>query len=127
MATGGLDVREQIIAFKRSLAPHRERLKQAFADVKDHVSRAGDAILREVAGGRPVVPELDYRDIRDGRVQEKVRESIRSTTSDPRPTARRIAHIFPNSGRHFCRGVRLLTSRPWTSKSTSRGVRPWRI
>ena len=79
MATVEVDVRDQIIAFKRKLAPNRERLKQAFADVKDHVSRAGDRILKEVAAGRPVVPELDYRDIRDGNVHEAVRQSIRST------------------------------------------------
>ena len=35
-----------------------------------------------------------------------------SSTSDPRPTVRRIAPIFPNSGRRFCRGVRLLTLPP---------------
>jgi len=45
MATVDVDVRDQIIAFKRKLAPNRKGLKQAFADVKDHVSRAGDRIL----------------------------------------------------------------------------------
>ena len=40
MTTVEVDVRDQIIAFKRKLAPNRERLRQAFADVKDHVSRA---------------------------------------------------------------------------------------
>ena len=54
-------------------------MKRAYADVKDHVSRAADSILRDVAAGRPVVPELDYRDIRDGKVSEAVRQSIRST------------------------------------------------
>ena len=78
MATVELDVRDQILAFKHTLAPNRERLKQAFADVKDHVTRAGDRILTEVAAGRPVVPELDYRAIRDGNVHETVRQSIRS-------------------------------------------------
>ena len=78
MATVEVDVRDQIIAFKRTLAPNRERLKRAYADVKDHVSRAGDSILRDVAAGRPVVPELDYRDIRDGKVSEAVRQSIRN-------------------------------------------------
>ena len=77
--TSEVDVRDQIVAFKRTLAPNREGLKRAFADVKDHVSRAADSILREVAAGRPVVPELDYQDIRDGKVPESVRQSIRST------------------------------------------------
>ena len=56
MATVEVDVREQIIAFKRRLAPTRESLKQAFADVKGHVSRAAERILKDVAAGRPVVP-----------------------------------------------------------------------
>ena len=50
-----------------------------------------------------------------------------SSTSDRRPTARRIAPIFPSSGRRFCRGVRRLTLPRWTSKSTSRGERRLRI
>ena len=66
MATVELDVRDQIVAFKRTLAPNRDALKRAYDEVKDHVSRAADSILRDVAAGRPVVPELDYRDIRDG-------------------------------------------------------------
>ena len=44
MATIEIDVRDQILAFKRTLAPNRERLRRAFADVKDHVSRAADRI-----------------------------------------------------------------------------------
>ena len=79
MATVEVDVRDQIIAFKRTLAPNRDVLKRAFDDVKDHVTRAADSILRETAAGRPVVPELEYRDIRDGKVPESVRQSIRNT------------------------------------------------
>ena len=78
MATVEVDVRDQIIAFKRTLAPNREVLKRAYADVKDHVSRAADTILRDVAAGHPVVPELDYHDIRDAKVSEAVRQSIRN-------------------------------------------------
>ena len=69
----------QIIAFKRKLAPNREELKRAYTGVKDHISRAADSILRDVSAGRPVVPELDYRDIQEGKVQETARQSIRST------------------------------------------------
>ena len=61
MATMEVDVRDQIVAFKRTLAPNRYVLKRAFADVKDHVTRAADSILTETAAGRPVVPELEYR------------------------------------------------------------------
>src|ERR1700682_5219882 len=87
MAIGGqapavgpeFDVRDQIIAFKRKLAPRREALKRAFADVKDHISRAVDVIRREVAAGRAVVPELNYSDIRNNTVPEALRQSIRKT------------------------------------------------
>src|ERR1700682_1831054 len=71
------NVRDQIIAFKRKLAPRREALKRAYADVKDHVRRAADIVLREVAAGRVVVPELNYRDIRNNTVPEAIRQSIR--------------------------------------------------
>jgi hypothetical protein len=87
MATGGraaaggtdFDVSDQIIAFKRKLAPRREALQRAYASVKDHISRAVDIIHNEVAAGHPVVPELDYRDIRNNTVPEALRQSIRKT------------------------------------------------
>src|SRR4051794_5886408 len=79
MADASDDVRDRIIAFKRTLAPNRQALARAYADVKDHVSRAAEIIRRHVAAGQAVVPELDYRDIREGKVQETVRQAIRST------------------------------------------------
>ena len=79
MATGDVDVRDQIIAFKRSLAPHRERLKRAYADVRDHVSRAADGIRREVAARSPGGARARLPRHRDGKVPEAVRQSIRST------------------------------------------------
>jgi hypothetical protein len=87
MATGGrataagtdFDVSDQIIAFKRKLAPRREALRRAYASVKDHITRAVDIIRNEVAAGHPVVPELDYRDIRNNTVPEAHRQSIRKT------------------------------------------------
>src|SRR5260370_39888918 len=87
MAIGGraaavgaeFDVRDQIIAFKRKLAPRREALKRAYADVRDHVRRAVDIIRKEVAVGRAVVTELDYRDIRNSTVPEAIRQSIRKS------------------------------------------------
>src|ERR1700747_696629 len=70
MASGGraaapsaeFDVRDQIIACKRKLAPRLEALQRAFADVRDHIRRAVDKIRSDVAVGRAVVPALDYRD-----------------------------------------------------------------
>ena len=78
-AGADFDVRDQIIAFKRKLAPRREALQRACADVKDHVTRAVDIIRTEVAAGRAVVPELDYRDIRNNTVPDTLRQSIRKT------------------------------------------------
>src|ERR1700730_4245596 len=87
MATGGTaaaawaegDVRDQITAIKRKLAPHREALKRAYEDVRDHVKRAVDIVLRDVAAERAVVPELNYRDIRNNTVPEATGQSIRKT------------------------------------------------
>jgi Protein of unknown function (DUF1479) len=79
MAVAQVDVSNQIIAFKRKLAPRREALKRAYADVRDHVKRAADIILRDVDAGRTVVPELDYRDIRNNTVPDAIRQLIRST------------------------------------------------
>ena len=85
MAVGGaaegaeVDVRDQITAFKRKLAPRREVLNRAYEDVRDYVERAVDIVLREVAAGRAVVPELNYPDIKNNTVPEAVRQAIRKT------------------------------------------------
>ena len=79
MATVEVDVRDQIVAFKRKMAPRRDALKRAYDDVKDHVSRAADTIRTDIAAGRAVVPELDYRDIKDGKVPDATRQAIRKT------------------------------------------------
>src|SRR5262249_57417005 len=77
----GFDVTGQIVAFKRSMAPRREALRRAFGEVKDHVSRAADAVRKDTAAGRPVVPEVDYRDIRSGSVSGGPRQAIRRAGS----------------------------------------------
>ena len=76
-AESKFDVADQIVAFKRSMTPRREALKRAFGEVKDHVSRAADAIREDTAAGRPVVPEVEYRDIRSGSIAEGTRQAIR--------------------------------------------------
>ena len=76
-AESKFDVADQIVAFKRSMASRRETLRRAFGEVKDHVSRAADAIREDTAAGRPVIPEVDYRDIRSGSVSEGTRQAIR--------------------------------------------------
>src|SRR5205085_1661083 len=73
----GLDVRDRIVAFKRSVAPRREVLRRAFGEVKDHVRRAADALREDAAAGRPVVPEIDYRAIGGGSVSDRMRQAIR--------------------------------------------------
>ncbi len=73
-----VDVRDQIVAFKRKLASNRDPLRRAYADVKAHVNRAVEGIVRDVAAGRPVMPEVESRDIREGTVSEEVRRAIRS-------------------------------------------------
>ena len=78
-ATNELDVSDRIVAFKRSLAPQRDALKRAFVEVKDHVSRAVEAIRADAAAGRPVVPEVDYRDINENKVSDETRIAIRKT------------------------------------------------
>jgi hypothetical protein len=73
----GFDVKDKIVAFKRQMAPRREALEAAFADVRDHVRRRADAIQADQAAGRGAVPEIDYRTIRDGTVPEETRQAIR--------------------------------------------------
>lgn len=78
-ARAALDVTDRIVAFKRTLAPRRAALRRAFAEVRDHVTRAVDAIRADEAAGRPVVPEIAYEDIAAGTVSEASRAFIRRT------------------------------------------------
>ncbi|HEV3003218.1 MAG TPA: YbiU family protein [Pirellulales bacterium] len=78
-AEAKLAVAERIVAFKRSLAPQRDAIQRAFAEVQDHVRRAVDAIRDDAAAGRPVIPEIDFRDIQNGSVSQAARQTIRRT------------------------------------------------
>jgi hypothetical protein len=78
-AAESFDVTDRIVAFKRELAPRRDVLQRAFVEVRDHVSRAADAILADNAARRPVVPELDCRAIREGSVSDASLAAIRRT------------------------------------------------
>lgn len=73
------DVSDQIVAFKRAMAPRRAELKRAFSEVRDHVARAADRIRADQAAGRPVIPEIDYSDIAAGTVSEATRDAVRRT------------------------------------------------
>ena len=90
-AESKFDVADQIVAFKRSMTPRREALKRAFGEVKDHVSRAAYAIREDTAAGRPVVPEVEYRDIRSGSIAEGTRQVIR------RAGCAVVRGVFPES------------------------------
>ena len=106
------DVTDQVVAFKRSLAGRRDELKRAYDDVKDHVSRAADAIRADTAAGRPVVPELDYNDIRDGKVSEATR------AGDPEERLRRHPRRLPGvAGERLVRRGRRLSRRQSTTRS----------
>ncbi len=74
-----LDVSGQVVAFKRSIAERRPLLRQAFEDARTYVARAVDTIRAEVAAGRPVVPEIAFRDISDDRVSDTTRDAVRAT------------------------------------------------
>jgi hypothetical protein len=73
------DVGDQIVAFKKAMAPRREALKRAYGEVKDAVSRAADAIRSDTAAGRPTIPELSYQQIKDGKVSDATRAAIHRT------------------------------------------------
>ena len=74
-----LNVSGQVVAFKRSLAERRPQLREAFEDARTYVARAVDTIRAEVAAGRPVVPEIAFRDISDDRVSDATRDAVRAT------------------------------------------------
>jgi len=71
------DVRDEIVAFKRKMAPRRAELKRAFDDVKAFVMRAAEQVHEDQAAGRAVVPELDYKDIAAGKVSDATKKAIR--------------------------------------------------
>ena len=71
------DVSNEIVAFKKAMAPKHDVLKRAYEDVKGAVSRAADTIRAETAAGRPTIPEIPYADIRDGKVTDATRAAIR--------------------------------------------------
>jgi hypothetical protein len=74
-----IDATEKIVAFKRKMAPRRDVLNRAFEDVKGHIDRAAEAIRKDAAAGKQVVPEVEYRDIAADRVSEATRQAIRKT------------------------------------------------
>ncbi|HZT19508.1 MAG TPA: YbiU family protein [Dongiaceae bacterium] len=74
-----LDVTDRIVDFKRSLAPRRAMLKRAFDEVAGEIAREVEAIRSAGAAGRPVIPEIGYDAIRDGRVPREAGAAVRRT------------------------------------------------
>src|SRR5215203_716343 len=77
MADTPNDVRDRIVGFKRTMAPRRDALKRAYADVTGHIRRAVDGVLSDAAAQRPVIPEIVYSDIGSGTVPDASRRAIR--------------------------------------------------
>ena len=103
-ADSKFDVSEEIVAFKRAMAPRRAALKRAYDEVKAAVSRAAERIRTDAAAGRQVVPEVDFAAIRDGRVSEETRQAIRRTgTAVVRGVfpARQASDWFEEVGRYL--------------------------
>jgi hypothetical protein len=73
------DVKDKIIAFKREMAPRVYALRAAFEDVRDHVRGRAEKVQADAAAGKQVIPELDYKSIKDGKVPEATRQAIRSS------------------------------------------------
>jgi hypothetical protein len=73
------DVTDQIIAFKRSLAGRRAELKRAFDQTKAAIGKAAEAVAKDNAAGRQVIPEIAYSDIKAGKVSDATRQAVRKT------------------------------------------------
>ncbi|MCP6769547.1 DUF1479 domain-containing protein, partial [Klebsiella pneumoniae] len=67
------------IAFKRSLAGRRAELKRAFDEAKAAIGKAAEAVAKDNAAGRQVIPEIAYADIKAGKVSDATRQAVRKT------------------------------------------------
>jgi hypothetical protein len=77
MADTASDVGDRIISFKRTMAPRRDALTRAYADVTDYIRRAVDSVLSDAAAQRPVIPEVPYSDISSGKIPDASKRAIR--------------------------------------------------
>ena len=71
------EVTRRIIAVNRQLAPNRDALRRAFAEVGDALAREVDEAVAAQAGGRSVVPEIAHAAIADGQVPSQTIAEIR--------------------------------------------------
>jgi len=73
------DVAGDIVAFKQKMRPRHDVLKRAYDDVRGYVMKAADKIRTDNAAGRPTIPEIDFAEIRAGKVSDATRAAIRHT------------------------------------------------
>lgn len=71
------DVPKAIRDAKRQLRGQLPELDRIFAEVEDEMRREADGIAAARERGGPVIPELAYRQIRDGTVPESLKAEIR--------------------------------------------------
>lgn len=71
------DVPKAIRDAKRQLRGQLPELDRIFAEVEDEMRREADGIAEARERGGPVIPELAYRQIRDGTVPESLKAEIR--------------------------------------------------
>ncbi len=73
-------VADQIVAFKRNMAPRRDVLKNAYDDVRlRHAAPPTLSAPTTPPAFRSTIPELAYADIKDGKVSDATRSAIRMT------------------------------------------------
>lgn len=72
------EVKSYIRATKQRLRALQD-VTAAFQHVRDHIRRDVDAIAARAAKGESTIPELDYTQIRDGKVGEDQRAGIRQS------------------------------------------------
>jgi hypothetical protein len=71
------EVTRRIIAAKRLMAPSRDALRRAFAEVGAALAREVDEAVAAQANGRSVVPEIAHAAIADGQVPSQTIAEIR--------------------------------------------------
>lgn len=71
------DIRQQIIAAKKTLRAGAADLKAAFRDVEDAMKIEADIIRGETAKGWSPIPQIDFASLRDDKVSGETKDLIR--------------------------------------------------
>ena len=89
--TGESSVRQQIINVKRELRARQPALARAFQQLDDEMQRQADKIQAELAAGRCCIPQINFSDIRDDKINARIVNTIRERG------AVIIRNVFPRS------------------------------